>query len=66
MRTLRFATTSTLALMLSAGLVQAADTKAALVPGGPHPYFAAWADAAAAAAEEFGVEAEYECRRPGS
>lgn len=48
------------ALILAATGAEAADTKAALVPGGPHPYFAAWADAAAAAAQEFGVEAEYE------
>ena len=48
------------ALLLSAGLAHAADTRAALVPGGPHPYFAAWADAAAAAARDFGVEANYE------
>lgn len=48
------------ALLASAGLAQAADTRAALIPGGPHPYFAAWADAAAAAAEDFGVQAEYE------
>lgn len=41
-------------------VAQAADTRAALVPGGPHPYFAAWADAAAAASKDFGVEAEYE------
>ncbi|GAB5374975.1 MAG: sugar ABC transporter substrate-binding protein [Acuticoccus sp.] len=45
---------------LCAGTAMAADTRAALVPGGPHPYFAAWADAAAAAAEKFGVEAEYQ------
>ena len=38
-----------MALMLSAGLTHAADTRAALVPGGPHPYVAPWADAAAGA-----------------
>ncbi|MEZ5862482.1 MAG: substrate-binding domain-containing protein, partial [Geminicoccaceae bacterium] len=42
-----------------AGQAMASDTKVALVPGGPHPYFAAWADAAAAAAKDFGIEAEY-------
>ncbi len=42
-----------------AGQAMASDTKVALVPGGPHPYFAAWEDAAAAAAEAFGIEAEY-------
>jgi ribose transport system substrate-binding protein len=39
---------------------QASDTRVALVPGGPHPYFAAWRDAAAAAAEDFGLQAEYQ------
>ncbi|WP_108662855.1 sugar ABC transporter substrate-binding protein [Acuticoccus kandeliae] len=49
-----------LALPLAfAGVAHAGDTRAALVPGGPHPYFAAWADAAAAASKDFGVEAEY-------
>ena len=42
-----------------AGNAVASDTKVALVPGGPHPYFAAWADAAAAASKDFGIEAEY-------
>lgn len=37
----------------------ASDTRVALVPGGPHPYFAAWADAAKAASADFGLEAEY-------
>lgn len=44
---------------LAAPAAGASDTRAALVPGGPHPYFAAWADAARAAAAEFGVQAEY-------
>ncbi|SFQ07809.1 sugar ABC transporter substrate-binding protein [Tranquillimonas alkanivorans] len=59
MRKSIFTTAASMALLLSAGVAQAADTKAALIPGGPHPYFAAWEDAAAAAAEDFGVEAEY-------
>ncbi|MEZ5861435.1 MAG: substrate-binding domain-containing protein [Geminicoccaceae bacterium] len=42
-----------------AGPAMASDTKVALVPGGPHPYFAAWENAAAAAAADFGIEAEY-------
>ena len=37
----------------------AADTKVALVPGGPHPFFAAWEDAAKDATAELGLEAEY-------
>jgi ribose transport system substrate-binding protein len=47
-------------LALGAGSAAAQETRAALVPGGPHPYFAAWADAAAAASEDFGVDATYE------
>lgn len=50
---------SSLAVLLAAG-TGFAQTKAALVPGGPHPYFAAWEDAAADASEAFGVEATYE------
>ncbi|MEO1018347.1 MAG: substrate-binding domain-containing protein [Pseudomonadota bacterium] len=46
------------ALMTSPAFAQS-DTRVALVPGGPHPYFAAWADAAAAAAKDFGIDAEY-------
>ena len=42
-----------------AGTAVADDTKVALVPGGPHPYFAAWEQAAADAAKDFGIEAEY-------
>jgi ribose transport system substrate-binding protein len=39
--------------------VLASDTRVALVPGGPHPYFAAWEDAAAAASADFDIQAEY-------
>ncbi len=35
----------------------AESAKVALVPGGPHPYFAAWEQAGADAAAEFGAEA---------
>lgn len=59
MKTARFVSATSMALLLTAGAAMA-ETKAALVPGGPHPYFAAWADAAADAAKAFGVEAEYE------
>jgi len=31
------------------------STKVALVPGGPHPYFAAWEQAGVDAAKEFGL-----------
>lgn len=47
------------AVLLGAA-AQAADTRVALVPGGPHPYFAAWSDAAAAAARDFALEASYQ------
>ncbi|PZX17080.1 ribose transport system substrate-binding protein [Palleronia aestuarii] len=41
--------------------IAADDTRIALIPGGPHPYFAAWADAGADAARDFGLAgAEYE------
>lgn len=44
------------AALLAAGIAApaaASDTRVALVPGGPHPYFAAWEQAAADAAEAF-------------
>jgi ribose transport system substrate-binding protein len=34
-----------------------ADTKVALVPGGPHPYFSAWEQAGADALKDFGLTA---------
>lgn len=37
------------------GAAAAESTKVALVPGGPHPYFAAWEQAGADAAKEFGL-----------
>lgn len=37
------------------GSAVTADTRVALVPGGPHPYFAAWEQAGADAAAEFGL-----------
>ena len=49
---------SAAALALTAGLALAgADTKVALVPGGPHPYFAAWEQAGADAVKDFGLGA---------
>ncbi len=45
-------------LALTAGLTFAgSDTKVALVPGGPHPYFAAWEQAGADAVKDFGIGA---------
>jgi ribose transport system substrate-binding protein len=35
----------------------ASDNKIALIPGGPHPYFAPWEQAAAAAQKDFGIAA---------
>jgi ribose transport system substrate-binding protein len=40
---------------LSAGAAQASNNKIALVPGGPHPYFAPWEQAAADAKKDFGI-----------
>ena len=44
---------------LAAALVpvaaSASDNKIALIPGGPHPYFAPWEQAAADAAKDFGI-----------
>ena len=45
-------------LALTTGLTFAgSDTKVALVPGGPHPYFAAWEQAGADAVKDFGIGA---------
>ena len=35
----------------------ASDNKIALIPGGPHPYFAPWQQAAADAQKDFGIAA---------
>ena len=44
-------------LALAAGGANASDNKIALIPGGPHPYFAPWEQAAADAAKDFGIAA---------
>lgn len=56
--------TSMLSGLMSAALVSvtpilgfADDAKVALVPGGPHPYFAAWEQAGKDAAKDFGLPA---------
>jgi len=41
------------AVFLASGAQAATDTKLALVPGGPHPYFAAWAQAGKDAVRDF-------------
>ena len=53
-----FALTSAMsAIALAAGIASAAasDNKIALIPGGPHPYFAPWEQAAADAKKDFGI-----------
>ena len=40
-----------------AGAAHASDNKIALIPGGPHPYFAPWEQAAADAQKDFGIAA---------
>src|SRR5580658_5135434 len=42
------------------GVALASDNKIAVVPGGPHPYFAPWEQAAADAKKDFGIaDVEY-------
>lgn len=50
------------ALIISAAALSplaalASDNRIALIPGGPHPYFAPWEQAAADAAKDFGIAA---------
>ena len=57
-KTITYLTLSAATLALTAGLTFAgSDTKVALVPGGPHPYFAAWEQAGADAVKDFGIGA---------
>lgn len=44
-----------LAAALMPAAAGASDNKIALIPGGPHPYFAPWEQAAADAAKDFGI-----------
>ncbi len=46
-------------MALAAGIASASasDNKIALIPGGPHPYFAPWEQAAADAKRDFGIAA---------
>jgi ribose transport system substrate-binding protein len=46
---------ATAVLTLASSAAMASDTKIALVPGGPHPYFAPWEQAAADAQKDFGI-----------
>lgn len=44
-------------LCLSVGAAEASNNKIALIPGGPHPYFAPWEQAAADAKKDFNIAA---------
>ncbi|HET7717764.1 MAG TPA: sugar ABC transporter substrate-binding protein [Bauldia sp.] len=46
-----------LAAALMPAVAGASDNKIALIPGGPHPYFAPWEQAAADAQKDFGIAA---------
>ena len=49
-----------LSLSLMGGVALASDNKIAVAPGGPHPYFAPWEQAAADAKKDFGIaDVEY-------
>ncbi len=57
---LRFARNLALAAVIGGGAtaaMAASDTQVALVPGGPHPYFAAWEQAGKDAVRDFGLAA---------
>jgi ribose transport system substrate-binding protein len=45
------------ALLVAAGVAEAKDVRVALVPGGPHPYFANWEQGAKDAKRDFGIAA---------
>lgn len=45
------------ATLMGLAAAQASDNKIALIPGGPHPYFAPWEQAAADAKKDFGIAA---------
>jgi ribose transport system substrate-binding protein len=49
--------TALLSLALWAGAADGSDNKIALIPGGPHPYFKPWEQAAADAQKAFGIGA---------
>ena len=44
-------------LVAFVGSAAASDNKIVLVPGGPHPYFKPWEQAAADAKRDFGIAA---------
>jgi ABC-type sugar transport system substrate-binding protein len=58
--TVRSAALAALSLSLLGGVVLASDNKIAVAPGGPHPYFAPWEQAAADSKKDFGIaDVEY-------
>ena len=50
-------TCATVALIGAVGAARADSTRVALVPGGPHPYFAAWEQAGKDAVRDFKLAA---------
>jgi len=54
---LRQLTCASLLAVLGSSSAFASDNKIALIPGGPHPYFAPWEQAAADAKKDFGIAA---------
>ncbi|HVM83385.1 MAG TPA: sugar ABC transporter substrate-binding protein [Candidatus Binatia bacterium] len=54
---LRFALPVAAAALISGAAAADSGTKVALVPGGPHPYFAAWEQAGKDAVKDFGLGA---------
>ena len=56
-RHVRRAVLAGLALLAGAGTAAADDTRVALVPGGPHPYFSAWEQAGKDACRDFKLAA---------
>ncbi len=52
---LRYSLLAFATVALIAGRAEASNNKIALIPGGPHPYFAPWEQAAADAKKDFGI-----------
>jgi ribose transport system substrate-binding protein len=56
-RCLKFFASSVVVGALISPVYAGSDTKLALVPGGPHPYFSAWEQAGSDAVKDFGLNA---------
>ncbi len=52
------AASAALCALFAFSAAQASDNKIALIPGGPHPYFQPWQQAAADAQKDFGIATE--------